>query len=733
MSTSAPRDTAVTRFALAISGVAVVLVAWYADITLRGLPLTLGSIVKIHGLNPLLWIVYLLPFYLLWTARLLDRINALGDDKEASSTALAELQASSFQAAQLVANIFDAVLLVDGKGYIVASNAAAESIFGYTAEELTGKKITELLPELGSIGESNRVLRRTARHEVITTEWHLDGVHKTGSRFPSALTYGSFELHNETGVCYVVSDTAVSNAAEQNIQKRADKLIAARDAAIVASQSKSTFMANMSHKLRTPLNAIIGYAELVAEETADLGRSHLADDLLKIGMGGQELLALINNIIDMSMIETGRIEIINEVIRVQVVLDDVVRSTNPLAEKRGNKLKVEAANDQLTIDADPRRVRQILINLLNNALKSTSNGVVKVELDRLYRDDQYRVEFTISDDGSGMTPEEVERYLGGGISGSDPDDTSLGLRLSQRFARMMGGELSIRSKKGTGTVVTLNLPSGTKPTLVPTNVQDWQPGEKVGESPHILIVDTDSDTASAIAPALKVEQAEFESVKDTKTCLEALNQRYQSAIILATDLIDDEGWALLATLRAHPIYCLIPVITVSATDDGSQAYRNNVPLLSKPVEADQARALVRQALTGAASPRVLVIDARDAVRAKMCAAMSQAGWTLTPTANAVIAIELMLFRPPDIVVVGGQLGEMDPFELVTIMRGNALLRSVPTLLAPSIDLSREELQRLARPGNLIIEHGTYSDRELPQRVLMLATEMLRSEEPEPAE
>ena len=719
---------------MTISGVAVVLVAWFADIVLRGLPLSLSSLIEIHRVNPLLWVVYLLPFYLFWTVRLLDRITGLSVDKQALKEELALVQSGSMHTAQLVANIFDAVILVDQKGGIVAKNPAAETIFGYPASALIDLPITELLPGLGGLSESNRVLRRTARHEVITTEWHLEARHKSGSRFPVSLTYGSFDLPSGTGVCYVIRDDAVSRASEQSIRRQNEKLIAARDAAIVASQSKSTFMANMSHKLRTPLNAIIGYAELVAEETSDLGRNHLAADLLKIGMGGQELLALINNIIDMSMIETGRIEIISEVIRVQVLLDDVLRATAALAEKRANKLVANLADNQLTIDADPRRVRQILINLLNNALKSTANGVVKLEIDQAFRDEQYWVEFNVSDDGSGMTPAEVERYLGGGIASSQPDDTSLGLRLSQRFARMMGGELSIRSKKGIGTVVSLILPSGTKPTLVPTNVQDWVPSNNEDdEIPHILVVDTDPGTSLAVAPALKIERAEFESADSTGTCLDALDQRRQHAVILATDLEDEEGWSLLATLRAHPIYCLIPVIAVSGLDDGAQAYRHNVPLLSKPVEADQVRALVRQALKGGASPRVLVIEERDDVREVMCGAMRRAGWTLTPTANAVMAIELMLFRPPDLVLVGGQLGEMDPFELVTIMRGNVLLRSVPTLLAPSVELSKDELQRLSRPGNRILELGTYTLRELPQRVLVTATAMLKSkEEPEPA-
>ena len=724
-----PKGTSSTRMiVVAVSGALVIVVAWYADIAASGLPLTPWSLVEIHKTNPLLWPVLFLPLYLIWTVRLLDRVTGLAEDKFALKAQLATVESGSAHTAQLVANIFDAVLLVDERGAIVASNPTAETIFGYSAGELSALPITDLLPDLGTLGESNRVLRRTARHEVITTEWHLEARHKTGSRFPIALTYGSFDLPTGTGVCYVIRDDAVNRASEHKVRRKNEKLVAARDAAIVASQSKSAFMANMSHRLRTPLNAIIGYAELVAEETADLGRNHLADDLLKIGMGGQELLALINNIIDMSMIETGRIEIISEVIRVQVLLEDVLRSTSALAEKRGNRLVPDTADDQVTVDADPRRVRQILINLLNNALKSTSDGIVKVELNKLFREDQYWVEFIVSDDGSGMTPEEVERYLGGGASSGEPDDTSLGLRLSQRFARMMGGDLSIRSQKGTGTVVTLSLPSGTKPTLVPTQTYEWRPSDGDENAPQILIVDIDPSTADAVAPALKIERAEFESANNTEGCLQALDNRPQNAIILATDLEDDEGWALLATLRAHPIYCFIPVIAVSSLDDGAQAYRHNVPILPKPLNADKVRALVRQSLLGAPSPRILVIEERDGVRETMCAAMSRAGWTLTPTANAVTAIELMLFRPPDLVLVGGQLGEMDPFELVTIMRGNVLLRSVPTLLAPSVDLDEEELQRLSRPGNRILERGTYTDKELPQRVLLTATAMLRSEE-----
>ncbi len=237
----------------------------------------------------------------------------------------------------------------------------------------------------------------------------------------------------------------------------------AKARAEAANRSKSRFLASMSHELRTPMNAIIGYSELLLEDTEDEGLGEVAGDLRKIRAAGKHLLALINDVLDLSKIEAGMMTLFVEEIDLQQLLQEVVTTVQPIAEKKDNRLQVEVALNLNTMHADAMKLRQILLNLLSNAAKFTESGIITLGAERSNHGEEERIVFQVTDSGIGMTPEQADRVFDefaqaeastvGQFGG-----TGLGLAISRKFARLMGGEITVESHLGEGSTFIVDLP-----------------------------------------------------------------------------------------------------------------------------------------------------------------------------------------------------------------------------------------------------------------------------------
>ena len=237
----------------------------------------------------------------------------------------------------------------------------------------------------------------------------------------------------------------------------------AREAAEAANRAKSAFLANMSHELRTPLNAIIGYSELVAEEVAELGQPQLQPDLHKIRAAGQQLLELINNVLDLSKIEAGKIELLIEDVDLADLIQDVLDIARPLIARNANVLEVSVEAELGAVRADGMKLRQVLLNLLSNAGKFTRDGLLSLEVRGAARDGLRWLEIAVSDSGIGMTPAQIERLF---LPFSQADSTTtrrfggtgLGLAISRRLCELMGGDIRVSSEEGKGSRFTVMLP-----------------------------------------------------------------------------------------------------------------------------------------------------------------------------------------------------------------------------------------------------------------------------------
>jgi signal transduction histidine kinase len=236
------------------------------------------------------------------------------------------------------------------------------------------------------------------------------------------------------------------------VEARTRELAVARDAAVDANQAKSDFLANMSHELRTPLNAIIGYSEMLAEDAPEMDDAEVVADLQKILGAGKHLLALINDVLDLSKIEAGKMELVIDDVDVGAVVEGIVTTIRPLVEDNGNSLTVNVDDDVGTIAADELRVKQVLLNLMSNAAKFTEGGAILFEAgDR----NDGNVTFVVQDEGIGMTDAQLERLFevytqAESTTSHRYGGTGLGLVISRRLCRMMGGDITVESEVGVG-------------------------------------------------------------------------------------------------------------------------------------------------------------------------------------------------------------------------------------------------------------------------------------------
>jgi PAS domain S-box-containing protein len=352
-----------------------------------------------------------------------------------------------------------AIFSIDLAGRVSSWNSGAERIFGYAEADILGRRASLLnTAEDRVAGVSVRELDHAeATGRADDERWYL---RQDGSRFLASVLVTPVRDEDGTllGYTKVARDITESKRAEA-------ELLAAKEAAEVANRAKSAFLTNLSHELRTPLNAIIGYSEMLEEDAREQGLGEFVPDLVRIHTSGKHLLTLINDLLDLSKIEAGRMELYLETFDVADLIRNTLATIEPLAERRGNALRAEVPDDLGTMHADQTKVGQSLLNLLSNAAKFTEGGTITLGASReLDAEGAEWVLLEVTDDGIGMTREELCRLFRPFVQ-ADPSTTrkyggtGLGLTISRRFCEMMGGEISVRSEPGHGSTFTIRLPA----------------------------------------------------------------------------------------------------------------------------------------------------------------------------------------------------------------------------------------------------------------------------------
>ena len=344
---------------------------------------------------------------------------------------------------ELVSNSPVAIVTLDTNHDVVSCNPAFETLFGYSQVEATGRNLDDLVTTAATRSEAIQYTQQGLERPI----------HGIGRRRRKDGTLVDVEL---LAVPVIVDGERVGL---MGLYHDISELLEARRGAEAASSAKSQFLASMSHELRTPLNAIIGYSEMVQEEVEDLGQPQLVSDLTKIQTAGRHLLALINDILDLSKIEAGRMELYLETFELGTLVEEVATTVQPLVKKNANQLVVELPQRPGTMHADLTKVRQMLLNLLSNACKFTERGTITLTV-RRQRDD---VLLAVRDTGVGMTAKQMERLFEAfaqaeASTTSKYGGTGLGLAITKRFSHMMGGDVTVMSEPGMGSTFTVRLP-----------------------------------------------------------------------------------------------------------------------------------------------------------------------------------------------------------------------------------------------------------------------------------
>jgi hypothetical protein len=282
------------------------------------------------------------------------------------------------------------------------------------------------------------------------------GRRRDGSEVPVEISLTTFEREGTLATVLIARDVTE--------RRRAERMERARDRAEEASEAKTLYLASMSHEIRTPLNAVIGYSELLAEELEDVGHTALVPDALRIERAGNHLLSLINGVLDLSKIESGRMEVLVDEVDLEEVVEQLRSTLAPLAEEHDNTLLLSHDDDVETMYTDATKLRQILFNLLSNAIKFTRSGTVEMCVERGRTEDgREMARFVVSDTGIGMNDEQLERVFepfqqAESTTSREHGGTGLGLTLTRSFCELLGGELEARSTPGEGTTFVATLP-----------------------------------------------------------------------------------------------------------------------------------------------------------------------------------------------------------------------------------------------------------------------------------
>ena len=523
---------------------------------------------------------------------------------------------------------------------------------------------------------------------------------------------------------------------EAKVEERTHELLAAKEISEMANCAKSQFLANMSHELRTPLNAILGYSEMLQEELEDLGQLSCVSDVQKIHGAGKHLLGLINDILDLSKIEAGKMELYPETFDLNLLIHEVVNTMRPLVQKNENTLILDCPEEIGMMYADQTKLRQNLFNLLSNASKFTKQGTITLKVDRqnspVPMNGSACIFFQVSDTGIGMTPDQVGRLFQA-FTQADTSTTrkyggtGLGLVITQKFCQLMGGDVLVESKLGQGSTFTIVLPEIAPPTVSSLMTPSALPSSRSLASNTILVIDDDTAVHDLLGRFLSKEGFWVESANNGEDGLQKVRSLQPNAIILDVMMPGMDGWTVLSTLKSDSRLAKIPVIMLTMIDDHHRGYAlGAADFLTKPIDRDRLSMVLKKYRCEFPPRSILLVEDDPIIRSALRRMLQKEGWEIIEAENGHTALEKLNLHQPELILLDLMMPEMDGFDLIAELQRRPEWRTIPVIVITAKEITSDDQQELSAHVEKILQKGAYDREELLSKVRNLITVYMES-------
>lgn len=510
-------------------------------------------------------------------------------------------------------------------------------------------------------------------------------------------------------------------SAQRRARANMNELNKARELATAQNEAKSQFLATMSHELRTPLNAILGYAMLLQEDAEDSGNKSAIADLERIQQAGRNLLALINDILDLSRIETGKAVVQRTIIDVHDLVGQVVRNHSGDEKDNGNKFSIHIDEELGVIFGDGPKLRQCLENLMSNAFKFTHGGTITLSVKDAKTEAFPAIIFSISDTGIGIGEQDLTALFEAFEQGENHQTrrfggAGIGLAITRRLARLMGGDCWAESIVGQGSTFYLLIPNDHRKDAAEEQqlLVDHNGDGREGGGKTVLVIEDDDDSLQLMRRWLGQMGFNVLAANDSRIGLESATTDHPDLVLVDALMPGISGYELLRQLRANSHTASIPVVVITVDDDPTRGLAAGASdYLRKPIMKSELRALV-ELYCGKVSGEVLIIDDDDAAADLIGRSVREIGFASRHATNGLEGLAMARESRPKAIVLDLTMPELDGFGVLDRLHADSGLREVPLIVLSGRRISVEEHRHLVASGHRYFVKGASTPRQIAQ-------------------